>query len=181
MPYREVYAGSSANEEIAWAWMFLEIDFLNGKITFHRPKLVPGLSNSPHTEDMANKQISDELTQDQRVFARLLTTLDAKRTVIGDESCAQFIRQRTDPNCWTFDARNSRPLQPTWASPAAPAAQSSTWGKCNALNDFGVAVLFDMELMYASMTVALWDASDINSYLRPNLSYWLLKGELPMF
>lgn len=173
MPYRsKVSTDSSANESCALTWMFLEIDFSKGNITFHRPKLVEA---SSHTAEMLQKQASDEATENQQVFARLLSTLDAKRVLVGDENCPQFAGQRADQNCWTFDARNSRP------SPHAIAAQSLTWGRCSTVEDFGIAVLFDMELLYASMAVALWDANDMNNSIRPNFSFWLLKGELPMF
>lgn len=178
MPYRsKVSTDSSANESIALTWMFLEIDFSNGNITFHRPKLVEA---SSHTAQMLQKQASDEATENQQVFARLLRTLDAKRVAVGDENCQQFAGQRADQKCWTFDARHSRPSPPHW-TPAATAAQSLTWGRCSSVNDFGIAMLFDMELLYASMAVTMWDATDINSSLRPNFSFWLLKGELPMF
>ena len=180
MPYRQPYVGSSLPSPTkSLAWMYLEIDIRNGKVTFHRPKLVDPLLAADPT--VVQKQISDEATQDKQVLARLLGTLDAKRTSVGDASCPEFVQQRQDTgNFWKFDALHSRPQLPVWATADATAAISLTWGRCFDLQDFGIAVLVGMEFGYASISLA-WDATDIPNILRPNFSFWLLKNELPMF
>jgi hypothetical protein len=188
LPYRQSYVGAAARGR-GQAWMYLVIDFSTGQVTFHRPKLVkdpPPAADLPEgavaaAAAAALKELSDEAKQDQQVFTRLLATLDAKRVSVGDLNCPDYVLQRAADNVtsWKFNAISSRPKATIWAAADAPAASSLTWCRCSNLYDFGIAVLIGMEFEYPRLSLA-WDAADISSVVRPNFSFWLLKGELPM-